>query len=370
MALYMEKTKTERKVTTKFETPVDPPRHRHFSQEHPTPSWSNHIYTSTPSTRLSPASFASVRDRPRHEIPPLSPSASLPRGASRGRSVSRVDKSASLAQRSASVERSASLDRSKRAAPHLRPYIPHDKNLLCAENQHGLRDSLREERQRRRTNGLARQGNTRFKGMSKEERNDYMKALGVHRQHGPPDFCAALQTPAEKMQMEAQDSLLSEALGDSYNPLSRRRDNRAAEKPRAEKYALHATLAANTSDEDTTGVTHEGSFYVEFGEGPMGMSFDLNESNTCLLVTKSEGAAKIMGIHEGDVIAEVNGTLLPFDFTEEDLFDLLTQSQRPISVGFQRGDGSTIASDQEDGEDSAFFRRFTALSSEPANSRG
>ena len=117
----------------------------------------------------------------------------------------------------------------------------------------------------------------------------------------------------------------------------------------------------------------DGTFRVEFGEGPMGFAFDLNEGHTDLVVTQSEGAAKAKGVLEGDLISEVNGTALPLDFTEEDLFDMLTQAERPVAIGFQRSEGGGQQQQQtnnnnrpsnNDGEDDAFYERFTALDGE------
>jgi len=75
-----------------------------------------------------------------------------------------------------------------------------------------------------------------------------------------------------------------------------------------------------------------------------GMSFAYDDLVGGLIVTKAEGAALQAGVQAGDSVMEVNGDLLPEECTEDDLFDLLTEKPRPVSIGFWRSRDSPPAS--------------------------
>ena len=63
-----------------------------------------------------------------------------------------------------------------------------------------------------------------------------------------------------------------------------------------------------------------------------------------LIVTKAEGAALQAGVQAGDSVMEVNGDLLSEECSEDDLYDLLTEKPRPVTVGFWRSCDSPPAS--------------------------
>jgi hypothetical protein len=93
-------------------------------------------------------------------------------------------------------------------------------------------------------------------------------------------------------------------------------------------------------------------FSASFGPGPIGMSFDQapNDSKV-LIVTQSEGAAAAAGVVMNDRIVEVNGKQLHPEFTVDDLFDMLMEEPRPISIGYLRIAEPDSATDTEDEEE-------------------
>jgi hypothetical protein len=48
-----------------------------------------------------------------------------------------------------------------------------------------------------------------------------------------------------------------------------------------------------------------------------------------------KGKASAAGVSAGDAIVSVNGQDLPIDFTEDDLFELLVETPRPVGIGFR-----------------------------------
>jgi hypothetical protein len=80
-------------------------------------------------------------------------------------------------------------------------------------------------------------------------------------------------------------------------------------------------------------------YRITFGPGPIGLSFNqIDHGGGCLIITKvDQGSAAILsGVEAGDLIVEVNEKKLEKEFTEDDLFTLLTELPRPISIGFMR----------------------------------
>jgi hypothetical protein len=78
-------------------------------------------------------------------------------------------------------------------------------------------------------------------------------------------------------------------------------------------------------------------YRVMFGPGPIGVSFySSSKDRVSLVVSRSEGAASSAGVAVNDRIIDINGTKLPLGFTEDQLFELLIEEPRPISIGFMR----------------------------------
>jgi hypothetical protein len=75
-----------------------------------------------------------------------------------------------------------------------------------------------------------------------------------------------------------------------------------------------------------------------------GISFAYDDLVGGLIVTKAEGAALQAGVQAGDSVMEVNGDLLSEECSEDDLYDLLTEKPRPVTVGFWRSCDSPPAS--------------------------
>jgi hypothetical protein len=113
--------------------------------------------------------------------------------------------------------------------------------------------------------------------------------------------------------------------------------------------SFHISLTQATQSFSTTELSstsnHQGGnqdgggefFYrAEFPPGSIGLSFMNIEEQDGIVVTHCEGAALHAGVIAGDLIVEVNEEPLDADFTEDNLFDLLMELPRPISIGFRR----------------------------------
>jgi len=93
-------------------------------------------------------------------------------------------------------------------------------------------------------------------------------------------------------------------------------------------------------EEEAVSVDEQGVVTFSFGAGPMGITFHGKRSGG-FVITGCEGVAAQKGVRVGDAIVEINRQRLPEDMLDDELYDMLVELPRPISIGFVRlGDHS------------------------------
>ena len=75
---------------------------------------------------------------------------------------------------------------------------------------------------------------------------------------------------------------------------------------------------------------------LDFGPGSIGMTFNATEDG--IMVTDVGGAAAHLGVQVHDFIVEINGRVLPADMEDGELYEMLVELPRPVTVGFMRFD--------------------------------
>lgn len=88
----------------------------------------------------------------------------------------------------------------------------------------------------------------------------------------------------------------------------------------------------NDDDDD---MMSEEVFTHEFGQGPIGITFH-DKRGGGFTITGCEGVAKAKGVRVGDAIVEINEQRLPADMLDDELYDMLVELPRPVSIGFLR----------------------------------